>query len=122
MRAALADRLRCPVCKAGRSFDLAEGESDGAELRTGAAATFARHGLDVTALDISTHVMQGLCTADWQMEDKGVYFERVLAMMFDLPFADGSASGRAKSCTTTTAPTSPARCASAIACSGPAAN
>ena len=29
--------------------------------------------------------MQGLRTADWQFEDKGVYFERVLGVMFDLP-------------------------------------
>ncbi len=55
-----------------------------------ATARFAAEGLEATALDISPHQMQGLRTADWQMEAKDVYFERVLAMMFDLPFADGA--------------------------------
>lgn len=55
-----------------------------------AAATFAEHGLEPTALDISTQLMQGLETADWHFADKDVYFERVLGMMFDLPFADAS--------------------------------
>jgi SAM-dependent methyltransferase/uncharacterized protein YbaR (Trm112 family) len=55
-----------------------------------AAATFAQHGLEATALDIATAEMQGLRTADWHFEDKGIYFERVLGTMFDLPFADGS--------------------------------
>jgi SAM-dependent methyltransferase/uncharacterized protein YbaR (Trm112 family) len=55
-----------------------------------ATATFAKHGLDATALDISDHQMQGLKTADWQFEDKKVFFERVLGVMFDLPFADAS--------------------------------
>lgn len=75
-----------------RTCDLQPGETllDLGSNTCWASAEFARHGLDVTALDISTHVMQGLRTADWQMEDKEVFFERVLAMMFDLPFADGS--------------------------------
>jgi SAM-dependent methyltransferase len=55
-----------------------------------ASAAFAARGLDVTALDISEHEMQGLRTADWQFEAKSVYFERVLGVMFDLPFADES--------------------------------
>src|SRR4051794_22696233 len=55
-----------------------------------ASAAFARHGLQPTALDIAEHEMQGLRTADWQFEAKGVFFERVLGLMFDLPFADAS--------------------------------
>ena len=55
-----------------------------------AAASFAGRGLVPTALDISAAQMQGLRTADWWFEDKGVYFERVLGVMFDLPFADAS--------------------------------
>jgi SAM-dependent methyltransferase len=55
-----------------------------------ASARFAQEGLDVTALDIAEHEMQGLRTADWQMDAKDVFFERVLGVMFDLPFADAS--------------------------------
>ena len=55
-----------------------------------ASAIFAGRGLDVTALDIAEHEMQGLKTADWQFDAKGVFFERVLGVMFDLPFADAS--------------------------------
>jgi len=55
-----------------------------------ASAIFAQRGLDVIALDISTHEMQGLYTADWWFEGRGVYFERVLGTMFDLPLADES--------------------------------
>lgn len=55
-----------------------------------AAATFAARGMEATALDIATAEMQGLATADWHFADKGVFFERVLGMMFDLPFADSS--------------------------------
>ncbi|MGI8622756.1 MAG: methyltransferase domain-containing protein, partial [Solirubrobacteraceae bacterium] len=55
-----------------------------------AAATFAAKGLEPTALDIATPPMQGLATADWHFEEKGVFFERVLGVMFDLPFADAS--------------------------------
>jgi SAM-dependent methyltransferase len=53
-----------------------------------ASAIFAEHGLRPIALDIATAEMQGLDTARWWFEDRGVYFERVLAMMFDLPFSD----------------------------------
>jgi SAM-dependent methyltransferase len=55
-----------------------------------ASATFAQHGLEATALDIATALMQGLSTADWHFEDKGVYFERVLGTMFEMPFQDGA--------------------------------
>lgn len=55
-----------------------------------ASAELARNGLEATALDISLHEMQGLRTAEWQFEAKEVFFERALAMMFDLPFAAGA--------------------------------
>jgi SAM-dependent methyltransferase len=55
-----------------------------------AAATFARIGLSAVALDISMAEMQGLRTADWWFEENGTYFERVLAPMSALPFADDS--------------------------------
>jgi SAM-dependent methyltransferase/uncharacterized protein YbaR (Trm112 family) len=55
-----------------------------------AAASFASHGLAATALDISDAEMQGLRTADWWFEAKQIHFERVLGVMFDLPFADAS--------------------------------
>ena len=55
-----------------------------------AAATFAQRGLRVTALDIAATEMQGLATADWWHEAKGVHMERVLGVMFDLPLASGS--------------------------------
>jgi ubiquinone/menaquinone biosynthesis C-methylase UbiE len=55
-----------------------------------ASATFARSGLYTVALDISMVEMQGLRTADWWFEQPGTHFERVLAQMSDLPFADGS--------------------------------
>ncbi len=55
-----------------------------------ASATFARAGLCTVALDISMVEMQGLRTADWWFEEQGTYFERVLAQMSALPFADDS--------------------------------
>ncbi len=55
-----------------------------------ATATFARIGLRAVALDISMVEMQGLRTADWWFEEQGAYFERVLAQMSALPFADNS--------------------------------
>lgn len=55
-----------------------------------ATATFARIGLRAVALDISMVEMQGLRTADWWFDEKGIYFERVLAQMSTLPFADDS--------------------------------
>jgi SAM-dependent methyltransferase/uncharacterized protein YbaR (Trm112 family) len=54
-----------------------------------ASAIFAQRGLKVTAIDINAGEMQGLATADWWFEEKDIYFERVLGVMFDLPFADG---------------------------------
>lgn len=55
-----------------------------------ASAKFAEHGLRAIALDINASDMQGLGTADWWREDKGLHMERVLGLMFDLPFADDS--------------------------------
>lgn len=55
-----------------------------------ASATFARAGLRTVALDISMTEMQGLRTADWWFEERGIYFERVLAPMSALPFAADS--------------------------------
>ncbi len=55
-----------------------------------ASAIFARTGLRTVALDISMVEMQGLRTADWWFQAQGTYFERVLAQMSALPFADGS--------------------------------
>lgn len=55
-----------------------------------ATATFARIGMHAVALDISMTEMQGLRTADWWFEDQEIYFERVLAQMSALPFADNS--------------------------------
>lgn len=55
-----------------------------------ATATFARIGLRAVALDISMVEMQGLRTADWWFEKDGTYFERVLAQMSALPFAEDS--------------------------------
>jgi SAM-dependent methyltransferase len=52
-----------------------------------ASARFAAEGLRPIALDINANEMQGLATADWWYEDKGLYMERVLAQMFDLPLA-----------------------------------
>lgn len=47
-----------------------------------ASGMFAERGMDVVALDISEHEMQGLRTAEWWFESKDVYFERVLSVMF----------------------------------------
>jgi SAM-dependent methyltransferase len=55
-----------------------------------ASAMFAAHGLDVLALDIAVHEMQGLRTADWWFEAKDVYFERVLSLMFEPALASES--------------------------------
>ncbi len=55
-----------------------------------ASAAFARRGLEVIALDIARHELQGLDTADWWMERDGTHFERVLGVMFDLPIASGT--------------------------------
>jgi SAM-dependent methyltransferase len=55
-----------------------------------ASAMFAERGLDVTALDINPNPFQGLASSEWWFEAKAVYFERVLGVMFDLPFADAT--------------------------------
>jgi SAM-dependent methyltransferase len=55
-----------------------------------ASATFAKMGLRTVALDIATVELQGLGTADWWIEDNGIHFERVLAQMSSLPFANDS--------------------------------
>lgn len=55
-----------------------------------AANAFAARGLEVIALDIATTDLQGLATAEhWFAAHPGRHFERVLGLMFDLPFADG---------------------------------
>ncbi len=55
-----------------------------------ASSIFAQRGLEVVALDISVHEMQGLRTADWWFEAKDIYFERVLSVMFALDLATAS--------------------------------
>jgi SAM-dependent methyltransferase len=55
-----------------------------------AASRFANAGLNAVALDISTAEMQGLYTADFFFEDRGVFFERVLGSMDAIPLASSS--------------------------------
>jgi SAM-dependent methyltransferase len=55
-----------------------------------ASAMLAEHGLDVIALDINAGEMQGLATSDWWFEDKDIYFERMLGLMFDVSLASDS--------------------------------
>jgi SAM-dependent methyltransferase len=55
-----------------------------------ASAMFAERGVETVALDIATTELQGLTTADLWFEDKGVYFERVLGVMFDPSLASES--------------------------------
>jgi SAM-dependent methyltransferase/uncharacterized protein YbaR (Trm112 family) len=55
-----------------------------------ASAAFARDGLQVLALDIAAHELQGLDTAQWWMERDGTHFERLLGVMYDLPVASGT--------------------------------
>jgi SAM-dependent methyltransferase len=55
-----------------------------------ASAMLAERGLEVIALDINAGEMQGLASADWWFEDKGIYFERMLGLMFDISLASGS--------------------------------
>jgi SAM-dependent methyltransferase len=80
MRQALSTRK--PKLAAGRSI------LDVGSNTCWASAILAERGLDVTALDINAGEMQGLRTADWWFDAKGIYFERVLGVMFALPFAD----------------------------------
>lgn len=79
-----------------------DGAVPGLELRAGqrildvgsntcwASAMFAQRGLEVVALDIAAWEMQGLRTADWWMESKDIYFERVLSVMFEPALASNS--------------------------------
>jgi uncharacterized protein YbaR (Trm112 family) len=69
-----------------------------------ASAMFAERGLDVIALDINAGELQGLGTADWWFEGKGVHFERMLGLMFDIALADASVDW-VWCCATTTART-----------------
>jgi SAM-dependent methyltransferase/uncharacterized protein YbaR (Trm112 family) len=55
-----------------------------------AANHFAERGLRAIALDIATAELQGLYTADWFIEDRGVFFERVLGSMDAIPLASSS--------------------------------
>jgi SAM-dependent methyltransferase/uncharacterized protein YbaR (Trm112 family) len=55
-----------------------------------AANHFAARGLQAIALDISTTELQGLYTADYFLEDGGVFFERVLGSMDAMPLASSS--------------------------------
>jgi SAM-dependent methyltransferase len=55
-----------------------------------ASAMFAERGLEVIALDITPIEMQGLGTADWWMEARDIYFERMVGVMFDIALRDDS--------------------------------
>jgi SAM-dependent methyltransferase len=55
-----------------------------------AANHFAERGLQAIALDIATAELQGLYTADWFIEDRDVFFERVLGSMDAIPLASSS--------------------------------
>ncbi len=56
--------------------------------RCWASAALARRGAQVVALDVMRKMYMGLATADLYLEKS--YFERVLADMHNLPFADGA--------------------------------
>ena len=55
-----------------------------------AANHFAERGLRAIALDIATAELQGLYTAEYFIEDGGVFFERVLGSMDAIPLASSS--------------------------------
>jgi SAM-dependent methyltransferase/uncharacterized protein YbaR (Trm112 family) len=55
-----------------------------------AASHFAERGLEAIALDIATHELQGLYTADYFFADGRAYFERVLGSMDAIPLASSS--------------------------------
>jgi SAM-dependent methyltransferase len=73
-------------------LDLAPGQRilDVGSNTCWASAAFAARGLDVVALDIAVHEMQGLKTADWWFDAKDIYFERVLGTMFSPALASNS--------------------------------
>jgi len=56
--------------------------------RCWASAALARRGAQVVALDVMRKMYMGLSTADLYLEE--CHFERVLADMHNLPFADGT--------------------------------
>ncbi len=55
-----------------------------------AANHFAERGLEAIALDIATTELQGLYTAEYFIDDGGVFFERVLGSMDAIPLASSS--------------------------------
>jgi SAM-dependent methyltransferase len=55
-----------------------------------ASSRFAQEGLEVVALDIADNDLQGLGAADIHFAGKGVYFERVLSVMYAPALADAS--------------------------------
>jgi SAM-dependent methyltransferase len=55
-----------------------------------AANHFAERGLRAIALDIATTELQGLYTADYFLQQGGVFFERVLGSMDSIPLASSS--------------------------------
>ena len=55
-----------------------------------ASNIFASQGLQVIALDINTSELQGLRTADYFIEDRGVFFERIRSTMFEPALASES--------------------------------
>lgn len=55
-----------------------------------ASNIFARRGLNVVALDIAKTELQGLRTAEFFIGRDGVYFERLLSLMFDVALASES--------------------------------
>jgi SAM-dependent methyltransferase/uncharacterized protein YbaR (Trm112 family) len=74
---------------ANRKLDFQPGERvlDVGSNTCWASAMFAERQLEAVALDITDIELQGLATGDWWFEGKGVYFERVLGLMFDVPLA-----------------------------------
>jgi SAM-dependent methyltransferase len=83
------DGQRMAFAALERAVDFSPGERllDVGSNTCWASAALARRGLEVVALDIAAHEMQGLRTADWWMHRDGTHFERVLGAMFDLPIA-----------------------------------
>ncbi|MDO9408206.1 class I SAM-dependent methyltransferase [Patulibacter sp.] len=55
-----------------------------------ASSRFAREGLDVVALDIADNDLQGLGAGDIHFEGRGIFFERLLSVMYAPALASGS--------------------------------
>jgi SAM-dependent methyltransferase/uncharacterized protein YbaR (Trm112 family) len=74
------------------AFDFAPGDRivDVGSNTCWASSTFAELGLEVFSLDITTTMMQGLHTAEWWMDEKDVFFERLLGSMFKIPIASNT--------------------------------